>query len=161
MSSDYVTPLYRKYEPYVVTASKKCLKYVPLKILTMGNAETASCVYLKLRKPYEDFPNDVRVRSDAAIVAQAVFKVARHYRYLQIFDRGIPKIRIDFVENLEPIGLEVEIADIRHAIEAEEHAHNLKTSNCMCEILTVLVFFFGTAALVYFTTPVTQRFALL
>ncbi len=156
MSSD--TPLYKKYEPYVVSASKKCLKYIPLKILSMvSNAEVASCVYLKLRKPYEEFPNDVRVRSDAAIVAQSVFKTARHYRYLQIFDRGIPKIRIDFVENLEPIGLEVEIADVRHAIEAEEHAHNLKTSNCFCEFLTVLVFFFGTAALVYFTTPASQR----
>jgi hypothetical protein len=150
------TPLYRKYEPYVAAASKKCLKYVPLKILTMGNTEVTSCVYLKLRKPYDEFPNDVRVRSDAAVVARCIFNVARHYRYVQVFDRGIPKMRIDFVDNLEPIGLEIEIADVRHAVEAEEHAHNLKTSNCLCEFLTVLVFFFGTAALVYFTSPTSK-----
>lgn len=153
---DPPTPLYRKYEPYVVAASKKSLKYVPLKMLMLSTAEVASCVYLKLRKPYDEFPHDVRVRSDSAIVAQSVFKVARNYRYLQVFDRGIPKLRIDFVENVEPIGLEIEIADVRHAVEAEEHAHNLKTSNCLCEFFTVLVFFFGTAALVYFTSPASR-----
>lgn len=157
MNMDGITPLYRKYEPYVVAASKKCLKYVPLKMLmSSNNAEVTSCVYLKLRKPYDEFPQDVRVKSDSAIVAQSVFNVARHYRYLQIFDHGKPKLRIDFMENLEPIGLEIEIADVRHAIEAEEHAYNLKTSNCLCEFLTVLIFFFGTAALVYFTTPASQ-----
>lgn len=151
-------PLYRKFEAYVASASKKCLKYVPIKILMLHCPEVASCVYLKLRYPYDEFPQDVRVKSDAAVVAQSVFNVARHYRYLQVFDRGTPKLRIDFMDNLEPIGLEVEIADVRHAIEAEEHAYNLKTSNCLCEILTVLVFFFGTAALVYFTTPAGQTF---
>ena len=154
---EYHTPLYKKFEPYVVAASKKCIRYVPIKILMLTVPEVASCVYLKLRKPYDQFPPDVRVRSDAAVVAQSVFNVARHYRYLQISDRGVPKIRIDFVENLEPIGLEIEIADVRHAIETEEHAYNLKTSNCLCEFFTVLVFFFGTAALVYFTAPASQR----
>ncbi len=64
----------------------------------------------------DDFPSVLDPQLDSTVIIEKVFRTARHYNFVQIYDKGSPVVRVEFATSTNHVGLTVEIRDVYDCI---------------------------------------------